>query len=304
MSTHARSPAAGWSWLKQAVNLGRRNPRAVFGGVALLALVAMVPSLVQAVVPGALGLDANGSLVVIAACTLVMVVVYPLLVGGLLRVIDAAEHGRPTHATALFDTFRAGNDAGRLIGFGVAMFVAYLAVFVVVVGLFGQDFFAWYMELLAAGTQNDADAQAKVLQDVPEGFGTLMALGTLAGLFFSGVYAIGFGQVALRGRSVGSALVDGVAGTLKNVLPIGVLAVVAFVGFFAFALVAALVILVLATIGGLVHPVLAMLLAAPVYFGALLVLYVVMFGVMYFMWRDVCAEEGEAPLLPPDRVEL
>src|SRR3546814_19524955 len=84
-----------------------------------------------------------------------------------------------------------------------------------------------------------------------------MALGTLAGLFFGGVYTIGFGQVALRGRSVGSALADGVAGTLKNVLPIGLLAVVAFVGFFAFALVAMLAILLLATIGGLVHPVLA-----------------------------------------------
>ena len=304
MSTHARSPAAGWSWLKQAVNLGRRNPRAVFGAVALVALVALVPSLLQAMVQGTLALGQTGSLAVMAAGTLVMVVVYPLLVGGLLRVIDAAEHDRPIHATALFDTFRAGNGAGRLVGFGVAMFVAYLAVFVVVVSLFGQDFLAWYMDLLAASTQNDADAQAKLLQDMPEGFGTLMALGTLAGLFFGGVYAIGFGQVALRGRSVGSALADGVAGTLKNVLPIGVLALIAFVGFFAFALVAMLVILLLVTIGGLVHPMLALLLAAPVYFGALLVLYVVMFGVMYFMWRDVCAEGEQAPRLPPDRVEL
>ncbi|HEY9541924.1 MAG TPA: hypothetical protein VIR05_09860, partial [Luteimonas sp.] len=232
MSTHATSPAAGWSWLKQAVHLGRRNPRAVFGAVALLALVALVPSLVQVTLQSVLGLGATGTMMVMAACTLVMVVVYPLLIGGVLRVIDAAEHGRPVHATALFDTFRAGNDAGRLIGFGVAMFVAYLAVFALVVGLFGQDFMAWYMELLAASTQNDADAQAKVLQDIPDGFGTLMALGTLAGLFFGGVYTIGFGQVALRGRSVGSALADGVAGTLKNVLPIGLLAVVAFVGFF------------------------------------------------------------------------
>src|SRR3546814_13831584 len=131
-----------------------------------------------------------------------------------------------------------------------------------------------------------------------------MALGTLAGLFFGGVYTIGFGQVALRGRSVGSALADGVAGTLKNVLPIGLLEVVAFVGFFVFALVAMLVILLLAAIGGLVHPVLAMLLAAPVYFGALLVLSVVMFGGMYFIWRGVCGEYGEASRSSPDAVGL
>src|SRR3546814_13699446 len=109
-----------------------------------------------------------------------------------------------------------------------------------------------------------------------------MALGTLAGLFFGGVYTIGFGQVALRGRSVGSALADGVAGTLKNVLPTGLLAVVAFVGFFVFALVAMLVILLLAAIAGRVPPVPAMLLAAPVYVGPPPGLYVGMFGAMYF----------------------
>jgi hypothetical protein len=301
MSTHARSPAAGWSWLMQAVNIGRSNPRAVFGAVALLALVGLVPSVIQLVLQSGLGLGTTASLAVMAACTLAMVVVYPLLIGGVLRVIDAAEHGRPTHAAALFDTFRAGSGAGRLVGFGVAMFVAYLVLFVAVVALFGQDFSGWYMELLSASTQNDPAAQAKVLQDVPDGFGTMMALGTLAGLFFSGIYAIGFGQVALAGRGVGSALVDGVAGTLKNVLPILLLAMVVFAGFLAFALALAMVISLLGMVGGLVHPALAVLLAAPVYLGGLLMLYVVMFGVMYFMWRDVC---GEAAPLPPGQVEF
>src|SRR3546814_18666300 len=125
-----------------------------------------------------------------------MVVAYPVLIGGGLREIAAAEHGRPVHATALFDTFRAGNDAGRLIGFGVAMFVAYLAVFALVVGLFGQDFTAWYMELPAASTQNDADAPAKVLRDIPDGFGTLMALGPRPGPFFGRVYTTSFGPAA------------------------------------------------------------------------------------------------------------
>ena len=160
MSTHARSPAAGWSWLMQAVNIGRSNPRAVFGAVALLALVGLVPSVIQLVLQSGLGLGTTASLGVMAACTLAMVVVYPLLIGGVLRVIDAAEHGRPTHAAALFDTFRAGSGAGRLVGFGVAMFVAYLVLFVAVVALFGQDFSGWYMELLSASTQNDPAAQA------------------------------------------------------------------------------------------------------------------------------------------------
>src|SRR3546814_16851469 len=99
MSTHATSPAAGWSWLKQAVHLGRRNPRAVFGAVALLALVALVPSLVQVTLQSVLGLGATGTMMVMAACPLGMVVVYPLLTGGVLRVIDAADHGQNGRAS-------------------------------------------------------------------------------------------------------------------------------------------------------------------------------------------------------------
>src|SRR3546814_12246392 len=142
MSTHATSPAAGWSWLKQAVHLGRRNPRAVFGAVALLALVALVPSLVQVTLQSVLGLRATGTMVVMAACTLVMVVVYPLLIGGVLRVIDAAEHGSPVPASAPFDTLRYVNAADRLISFGVVRFVTYLAAFAVAVGLFVTDLLA------------------------------------------------------------------------------------------------------------------------------------------------------------------
>ena len=40
------SPFAGIGWLKIAINLGSRNPQAVFGGAALLVLVSMLPSLV------------------------------------------------------------------------------------------------------------------------------------------------------------------------------------------------------------------------------------------------------------------
>ena len=35
MSTRAMGPGYGWSWLARAVNLGRQNPEAVIGGIAL-----------------------------------------------------------------------------------------------------------------------------------------------------------------------------------------------------------------------------------------------------------------------------
>ena len=48
MGTRALGPGAGIGWLKNAVNLGRDNPKAIFGGAALmvLVLVAMVLPLI------------------------------------------------------------------------------------------------------------------------------------------------------------------------------------------------------------------------------------------------------------------
>lgn len=306
MTTRALGPGAGWSWLKQAINIGRHNPKAIFGAVALLAVVALIPSVIQLCLQYGAGLGPEAILTVVGAMGLVMIVLYPLLIGGLLRVIDASENGRPTRATALFDTFKAGSGAGRLIGFGVLMTLIYIAAFVAVIAVFGQGFLAWYMELLSAGMQGGTSAPPPVTS-LPEGFGTVMALGTLVGLFFFGVYAIGFGQVALGGRGIGAALADGVVGTLKNLLPILVLAVVAIVLVLVFTLIVGLIGALLALIGGLVHEVFAFVLLIPLYFAMILVLYVVMFGVVYFMWRGICGGESagtSAPAMTGNQVEM
>ena len=135
---------------------------------------------------------------------------------------------------------------------------------------------------------------------LPDGFGRVMAIGSLFALFMGGVYAIGFGQVALGGRSVGAALGDGFGGTLKNVLPIVVLAVLAVVAMFSLVLVVGIIAAILMLVGGLVHKALGVLLLAPIYLGMLLVVYVVMFGVMYFMWRDICGDTTPVADAPRD----
>jgi hypothetical protein len=303
MATRAMGPGAGWSWLKQAINLGRNNPKAIFGAVALLALVGLIPSVLQLALQFGAGLGPEQVLMAVGLLTLVMIVVYPLLIGGVLRVIHDSEQGRPTRAGAVFDTFRAGNGRGRLIGFGVLLAVIYIATFVLMLAAVGGDFMTWYMQAITAGMQPDAGAAA-ALPALPQGFGTVMGLSMLAGLFFGGVYAIGFGQVALNDRGVGASLGDGVVGTLKNLLPILVLAVIVFVLMLALMLVVLLVGGLLAVIGGMVHQVVAMLLIAPLYLGMLLVMYVVMFGVMYYMWRDVCGDAAARPLQDGNQLEL
>ena len=305
MSTRAMGPGTGWSWLARAVNLGRNNPKAVIGGIALVALVALLPSIVQMLLQPALGGRPDALLTAAGLTTLVSLVVFPLLIGGVLRVIDAAERGRPAAAGGVFSTFRAGSGAGRLVGFGLLMTALYLLVFGTIIGVFGKGLPEWYMQLMQLSMESGGKpVQPEDIPAPPSGLGMVMALGLLCGLFLGGAYAIGFGQVALGGRGVLAAFGDGLAGALKNLLPIVVMALLSIVALFALTLVVTLVGGLLALVGGLVHPALAILLVAPVYLGMILLMYVVMFGVMYHMWRDICAEPAAPPPLPGNQVEL
>ena len=296
MTTKAMGPARGWDWLMRAVNLGRNNPKAIFGAVAWVALVALVPSIIQLCLQYGLKLGQTAVMSVIGLTTLFSIILYPLLIGGLLRVIDAAENGRPTRAGAVFDAFRSGQGAGRLIGFGVFMTAIYIGLFLVVIYLFGQDFMHWYWNLITTAQSNPGVAPQ--VDSLPAGFGKVMGLGTLVALFMGGVYSIGFGQVAIGGRGVFEALSDGLAGTLKNVLPIVLLAVMAFIAYLVLVVVAMIVALVIGLVAA-ASTTLAALLAIPLVFAFLLGLYVVLFGIMYYMWRDICGGDAASTPAPP-----
>lgn len=292
MTTRTMSPGTGLAWLKRGINLGRNNPKAIFGGVAILAVAALLPGVAQMALQAAFQPGQGGMLTIMALTTLVSVVLMPLLVGGYLRVIHASEQGRSARALDVLAPFRSGQGAGRLIGFGVLVVLLYLAFAFLVIALVGEGFLDWYMQVLTLSQQGGTPAPDS-MPALPHGFGSVMGLGLLLGIFLGGVYSIGFGQVALTERSVGGALADGLAGTLKNLLPLLLLAVVAIVVLIVVALVVGLVVTLLAVVGGLVHPVLGTMLALPVYLALLLAIYVVMFGVMYHLWRDVAG--GEPP---------
>lgn len=295
MQTRAMGPGAGWSWLKQAVNLGRNNPRALFGAAALLMLVAIIPSIIQLIAQYGFGITRMPAMLWILGLTsALMLVVYPLLIGGFFRVIDATEHNRPTHATALFDTFRAGQGRGRLIGFGLLLTLIYVVALVALVAVFGSDVASWYWRVVSA-SQAAAPGTPPVIPPLPDGLGTVIGLGLLLMMFLGGVYSIGFGQMALTQRSVGGALADGMAGTLKNLLPLLVLMAIMLVLMVGIALVLGLALGLLVAVGSLVHPALGVVLAIPVYIAFLVTMYVVMFGVMYFIWRDVAGDSAITP---------
>ncbi|MDB6163704.1 MAG: hypothetical protein JWL98_1136 [Xanthomonadaceae bacterium] len=289
MTTRAVGPLAGIGWLKSAVNLGRHNARALFGGAGLIMVMALLPSAIT--FPLQLAMKPGPAMVgVIMLFSMVAGILMVPLIGGYLGMIDATENERPAKASDVFAAYRSGGGAMRLIGFGLAMLGVYLVAALVIVGVAGTGIATWYMQLVA-----QAGKVPPTAMQLPAGFGTAMALGAVFALLFSGVYAIGFGQVALAGRGIRGALGDGFLGSLKNLLPMLVLLIVSLIGGFVVMLAIALVVGLLAFLAKLVSVWLMLVVVVPLYIAIMISLYVVMFGVMYYMWRDVCSISAERP---------
>lgn len=289
MTTRATGPGAGFRWLISAVNLGSRNARAIFGAAALLVVMALIPSAVQLALGAVAG---DSSFIVLAGVGLSLLyslIVMPPLIGGFLRLIHSAETGQPTRPTDLFALLQDRAEALRMIGLMLLM-LAFVVLVIVVFGLiFGVEFLNGLITMMQdmENMQGQANPQ---MPAIPDGFGTFVGLAVLLGLFLNGLYSIAVGQVALGRRPVFGAFGDGIVGTAKNLLPLLVLLIVVIVAGFLAMLVIGLVAMIIGFIGGMIHPVVAVVLIAPIYIGLMIAIYVISFGIMYYMWRDICGD--------------
>ncbi len=286
---------AGFQWLQQGVGVGFRHPKPIFGGAVILMLIALVPALIM--LPFQLHLAAAGTPpspaffdAVFAGSMLLGLLVIPLY-AGYLQVIDASERGLPARISDIFNPYRQG-DALRLIGYGLALLVTYALMIAIIMLAAGRGIAVWYLHVLAA------QANHAPPPGLPRGFGIAMALGTVMGLFMMGFYSISLGQVALRRRGVLNAMGDGFLGALKNLLPLIVLAVSALIAWIAMMVLLAVAFLLVGLLGMLVGAWLMLVLIIPVYLVLVPLMFTVMFGVMYHLWRDVCGGDTA-----PDPVE-
>ena len=305
MTTRAVGPGAGIEWLKQAFNLGRSNPQAIFGGAALLLATlgagAIGLSLVLVLLSTALDADPTASLAVSLVVGLGIAMLMAAMMVGYLRLLNAVEQGRPAGAGDVFAGFTDLPASGRAIGFMLLLTVAQYVLVIGLVSMFAHEFGAWYIDSLKASMAGQA---AEPMTALPQGFGTAFVLMAAIGLFAYAVQAVGLGQIANGGAGIRGALADGVAGAAKNLLPLLVFLLVLLVAGLVLMLVVGLLAAIVGVIANLVGAWLLLVVGIPLYLGFLLAMFVVMFGVMYFVWRDICGE-GEAPAAPADdRIEL
>ena len=300
MDIRALPVAQGLAWFKQAIDLGGRNPRAVFGAAMLLILAlyaaAMLMALVLAVMVGAGSATAGQApdlrlvLAVAIPLTLLVMFLVPILLGGLMHVVREAEAGRPVRARDVFAPLRSAQ--GRSLALlGLVQVALTVAGGVVMVAIAGSDYWRDYM---LAMQQVMTGAQPAMPQPANRG---LLFLVQLVFNYFS--YALMLFSIPLMlfsGNSLGEALRNSMRAAVRNIGP-NMLAGVLFIGaLLVSALVVGLVATLLAMLGGVIHAALggALSMLAMLGFAALVLVLVV--GATYLAWRDTF---GDASVPPP-----
>lgn len=301
-TTRSVGAAASWGWLRRAVNLGRDNPKAVFGGALLLLLAMLALALASVLLSAGAGFAARGNGVVAGLVSslamLAMTALMAILIAGYLRLLDAVERGHAVGAGAVFAVLGERRMAVNAVVFMLVLMLAQNLLLALLIAGLAPEFGNWYLQVLQAGPAA-APAAAP-----PAGFGLAMVAIWVVTLFAYGVQSLGFGQIALGGRDWPRALADGVQGTLRNLPALLLLFLLAIAAALVLALVMALVVALAVLLSKLVGGWLVALVALPVYLAFVVALVVVMFGVMYYMWRDICGAEAPAAPVQDARIAL
>lgn len=301
MATRAMNAMAGFDWLTRGINLGRSNPKAIFGGAALLLLtmvgIALAMSLVVGIVVAVASDSMAAMLVIMVVLMAAMLTVLAMLLVGFLRLIHAVESNQPARATDVFSGFGDMPTSLRAIGFLLLLGLIQNVLMVGTLAVLAADVLGWYGNAMQASMALSAPGSAAapaVPAGLPDGFGLAMLVMLVIGLFTMGVQAIGLSQIALRGAGVGKAMSDGVAGAFKNLLPLLVQMVAIIVASLVASIVLVIVMLIVGLLAKLVGTWLMVLIGIPLYVGFVLAMYVVIFGMQYHCWRDVCSGDDAA----------
>lgn len=291
MGTRALGPGAGIGWLKNGVNLGRRNPKAIFGGVALMILAFALPIAVFCLAIAGMDVAKPGSAGFFWTILILVLAFIPLMSAfavGFLRLIDKVENERPARASDVFAAFRDPGAVLRVIGLIIVLAVTQYLLLGLMLGALAPGFGSWYLHNLQASMHGTPQGNA----GLPSGFGLGISIAWLVGLVFNAVHALGLGQIALGGRGVFRAVGDGVVGAMKNLLPLLVMFLTLVAAMIVLALALILLVMAVALLSKLLGAWLIVVIAIPLYLAFALAMYVVMFGVMYYMWRDICGDDS------------
>jgi len=227
----------------------------------------------------------------LAPLFLIVLLLMPVLFGGLMHVIREAEAGRAVRARDLYAPLRQG-AARRLALLGLLQLLFGLVGAVVAVALAGADYWQQYL----AALQGAMNGVAPVMPE-PAHPGLLLVFQLLFNYFTYAVMLFSIPLMLFSARPLREAIVLSLRAALANA-GANLLAAGLFLGAVIIAAVVATLLATLANLlGGLVLAQLGVLLEMLVLLVFGVVVIVVLTGVAYFAWRDIF--EGDAAQPPP-----
>ncbi|HRA57785.1 MAG TPA: DUF2189 domain-containing protein [Thermomonas sp.] len=294
-----RLPASqGLVWFRQAIDLGAKNPRAVFGAallaIASLYTAALLMVLVLATLMlGGKAVGSNPDLGVVMAValplTLAIMVLVPVLLGGLMHVIRETEAGRKVRARDVFAPLR--NAQGRRLAWlGLVQVVLAVIGGLVMMAIAGGDYWHDYMQAM----QSVMQGAAPVLPE-PQHPGLLFLVQMTFNYFSYALMLFSIPLMLFSGCNVSTALRHALRASVIN-LSANLLVGVLFLG--ALMLAAFVVLLVaglLGVIGNLIHAVVGSLLMMLAMVGFAAVVLVLLAGASYLAWRDTFSDAASPP---------
>lgn len=285
----------GAQWLLRAINLGTRNPRAIFGA-ALLLIAVLYLVMWLFTMPLRVGdepeLETFFSTLAIAV--LAAVLVLPVLLGGLMHVIREAESGRPVRARDLFAPLRQ-HKAVPLALLGLIQIALALICGSLLLWATGLDFWSQYQEMARGAISGRVTNVPTAEQPA------LVVLVQLVYYYLStAVVLVSVPLIMFSGLSISDAVKRSFGASLWNLGSYLFAAMLFMFGAMISGLLVSVASLLLMQVGSLIAPVVGQLLGL-----ALLAVYgtvflVVMCGTCYFAWRDVFAQDdGDAAAPAP-----
>lgn len=297
-----RLPASqGVVWFKQTIDLGAKNPRAVFGAsllsiMALYTAVLLMVLLLSALMLGGNAVGKNPDLGVVMAIaiplTLAIMLLVPVLLGGLMHVIREAEAGRPVRARDVFLPL-SRPQGRRLAWLGVVQVLLAVVGGALLMTLAGNHYWSDYLQAVQKAMQGGAPIMPE-----PQHSGLLFLLQLAFNYFSSALMLFSIPLMLLSGADVMTALRHALRASVRNIaanllaggLFLGALMVAAFVTM----LVAGL----LGVIGGMLHAAIGSVLVMLVMLGFAAVVLVLVAGASYLAWRDTFGDVATPPAAP------
>ncbi|MGO1069847.1 hypothetical protein [Lysobacter sp. CA199] len=294
----------GAQWLIRAINLGTRNPRAIFGAalllIAVLYLLLYLFTMPLRIGGNAISMDSFVTTLVVAV--LAAVLVLPVLLGGLMHVIREAENGRPVRARDLFAPVRL-HKAVPLALLGLVQIALALICGSLLLWATGLDFWSQYQDMVRGAITGRITSAPTAEQPA------LVVLVQLIYYYLStAVVLVSVPLIMFSGLGISDAVKRSFGASLWNLGSYLFAAMLFMFGVMVCGLLVSAAALLLMPLGAAISPVLGQLLVMVLFALYGMTVLVVMCGACYFAWRDVFAHNDDAPtapstLAPPGHLE-